>query len=614
MSSMILGRTWDEASSPEVALLVRRFESAWRTASGTLPDPLEFLPAQPGERPGALLALLRTDLALHRQAGESVRVEWYRGHYPSIDDETLVALIYEEYCLREEAGEVPDPVEYEARFPNIAERLREIIEIHGLVAECPSTAPHPPGPDAGWSFPESGQTIAGFRLVEELGRGSFARVFRAEELRLADRPVVLKVGRLGTREPQTLARLQHTHIVPVHSCRTDRARGLSLLCMPYFGRLTLARVLAEPAVAVARTGADLVAALDRLEARDDRPRSAGRNALALRTYPRAIAWWGARLAEALQHAHERGVLHRDIKPSNVLVTQDGLPMLLDFNLAHDPAELTARSERIGGTLAYMAPEHLEALIEREPGLIDHRADLYSLGLVLLEAVGAAPIAQADETVRAGEARSRYLERRRSGPPEIHEGGRSIPPAFRAVLRRCLAPDPDDRYDTAAELAADLQAVADAAPLRFTREPMASRMAGWARRNRLRIAVALPVIAISIGFTAAWLHTQADRVRRDAEVRHLFALGREWLEGGDCARAAIQFKTAAEQAEGWPGLRDLRRAALGLREEALAIDAIRARPIGSASKRTVCAFTCSASAAMPRPRRASWRPPWCPSRS
>ena len=141
-------------------------------------------------------------------------------------------------------------------------------------------------------FPESGQTIAGFRLVEELGRGSFARVFRAEERRLADRPVVLKVSRLGSREPQTLARLQHTHIVPVHSYRTDRATGLHLLCMPYFGRLTLARVLAEPAVAVARTGADLVAALDRLEARDDRPRSAGRNALARRTYPRAIAWWG----------------------------------------------------------------------------------------------------------------------------------------------------------------------------------------------------------------------------------------------------------------------------------------------------------------------------------
>jgi serine/threonine protein kinase/predicted Zn-dependent protease len=576
MTSMTLGRTWDEASSPEVVRLVQQFESAWRAARGTRPDPLEFLPARPGERPGALLALLRTDLALRREAGESVRVEWYQCHYPVLDDEALVALIYEEYCLREEAGEIPDPVDYEARFPAIADRLREIIEIHGFVAECPSTAPHPPEPDADWAFPESGQTLAGFRLVEELGRGSFARVFRAEELRLADRPVVLKISRLGTREPQTLARLQHTHIVPVYSYRSDPARGLHLLCMPYFGRLTLARVLAEPAVAAARSGAALVAALDRLQTGDDRPRSAARNALAQRTYPRAIAWWGARLAEALQHAHERGVLHRDIKPSNVLVTEDGLPMLLDFNLAHDPADLTARSERIGGTLAYMAPEHLEALIEQKAGPIDHRADLYSLALVLLEALGFAPIAQPAQTQSTAAVLFRYLEARRSGPPETREGGRSIPPAFQAALRRCLAPDPAGRYDSAAELAADLQAVADGTPLPFTREPMASRVTGWVRRNRLPMAVAIPIIAILIGFTATWFQAQAERVRRESEVHQLYTLGRQWLDRGDCARAAIQFETAAEQAEGWSGLRELKRAALRMREEALTTGAIRAK--------------------------------------
>ncbi len=483
-------------------------------------------------------------------------------------------MIYEEYCLREEAGEIPDPVEYEDRFPDLADRVREIIEIHGFVVECPSTAPHPPEPEAGWTFPESGQTLAGFRLIEELGRGSFARVFRAEELRLADRPVVLKISRLGTREPQTLARLQHTHIVPVHSYRTDPARGLHLLCMPYFGRLTLARVLAEPAVAAARSGAALVAALDRLQVVDDRPQSAARNALARRTYPRAIAWWGARLAEALQHAHQRGVLHRDIKPSNVLVTEDGLPMLLDFNLAHDPSDLSARSERIGGTLVYMAPEHLEALIEHKAGQIDHRADLYSLGLVLLEAIGFPPIGQTSETPTAAGAPFRYLEDRRSGPPAIREGVRSIPAAFEAVLRRCLAPDPAQRYDTAAELAVDLQAVADDAPLRFSREPMASRVAGWVRRNRLRMAVAVPIIAIVIGFTAAWFQTQADRVRRESEVRQLYVLGRGWLDLGDCARAAIQFKTAADQAKGRPGLRDLRHVALQWHQEALATGAIR----------------------------------------
>ena len=577
MSSMILGRTWDEASSPEVALLVRRFESAWRTASGTLPDPLEFLPAQPGERPGALLALLRTDLALRRQAGESVRVEWYRGHYPSIDDETLVALIYEEYCLREEAGEVPDPVEYEARFPNIAERLREIIEIHGLVAECPSTAPHPPGPDAGWSFPESGQTIAGFRLVEELGRGSFARVFRAEELRLADRPVVLKVGRLGTREPQTLARLQHTHIVPVHSCRTDRARGLS---SPLYALLRPSDSGAGPGGAGRGGRADRGRARRRTRPAPGPRRQAtigGTERPGSRTYPRAIAWWGARLAEALQHAHERGVLHRDIKPSNVLVTEDGLPMLLDFNLAHDPAELTATVRADRGHARLHGP--------RAPGGIDRargRSDRPPRGSLL---PGSGP--------PGGRRRPTYRPGRRDGK------GRRSPVPISGAQAIGPARDPRGRPIDPPGLPGRPAALPGSRPRpTVTTRPPSSRPTckPWPMPLRCgslgsRWPAGWPVGPVatgcgsrspspssrsSLGFTAAWFQTQADRVRRDAEVRHLFALGRQWLEVGDCARAAIQFETAAEQAEGWPGLRDLRRAALGLREEALAMDAIRAK--------------------------------------
>ena len=121
----------------------------------------------------------------------------------------------------------------------------------------PARPPRRPPPDAARPLPEVGETIAGFRLVEELGRGSFARVFRAEERQLADRPVAMKVTRTGSREPQTLARLQHTHIVPVYSYRTDPATGLHLLCMPYLGRLTLAQVLADPAIRNARSGADL---------------------------------------------------------------------------------------------------------------------------------------------------------------------------------------------------------------------------------------------------------------------------------------------------------------------------------------------------------------------
>ena len=217
------------------------------------------------------------------------------------------------------------------------------------------------------AFPEAGQTIAGFFLVEELGRGAFARVFLARERQLADRPVALKVTRRGSREPQTLARLQHTHIVPVHSHRIDAATGLHLLCMPYFGRITLARVLADPEVQDAAIGrrpgrGPRSARAGRASCRPGR--SAGRAALARRSYARAIAWWGARLAEALDHAHDRGVLHRDIKPSNVLVTADGMPMLLDFNLAREPvledgtaagSATPGRHDRLHGARAPQGP-------------------------------------------------------------------------------------------------------------------------------------------------------------------------------------------------------------------------------------------------------------------
>src|SRR5262249_43323559 len=103
-------------------------------------------------------------------------------------------------------------------------------------------------------------------------------------------------------------------------------------------------------------------------------------------FHRTAAWVTARLAEALQHAHDRGVLHRDIKPSNVLIDRDGQPLLLDFNLAQDLNNEQARAT-VGGTVAYMAPEHLRALAARDPALarqVDQRADVYSLGMVLFE--------------------------------------------------------------------------------------------------------------------------------------------------------------------------------------------------------------------------------------
>src|SRR5262249_49597430 len=109
-----------------------------------------------------------------------------------------------------------------------------------------------------------------------------------------------------------------------------------------------------------------------------------RTVLAGLPFAHAVAWVAARLAEGLQHAHARQVLHRDIKPSNVLLGADGQPMLRDFNPAH---AADGGGEAPGGTVAYMAPEHLKALALRDPALarkVDHRADVYALGMVLYE--------------------------------------------------------------------------------------------------------------------------------------------------------------------------------------------------------------------------------------
>ena len=374
----------------------------------------------------------------------------------------------------------PDPGEFLARFSAVAAPLRRVLDIHGLVGSGSSGTPllADAGPSTGSvrEFPEAGQTIAGFHLVEELGRGAFARVFLARERQLADRPVALKVTRRGSREPQTLARLQHTHIVPVYSHQIDPATGLNLLCMPYFGRTTLAQVLADPLVQEQRSGDALIEALDRLEPGEGVPAgpSASRAALTRGTYRPGDRLVGGRLAEALGHAHDRGVLHRDIKPSNVLVTSDGMPMLLDFNLAREPVAeggTTADAATLGGTVDYMAPEHLLALAEGGSVEVDGRADIYSLGVVLHEALtGERPFQSprhgssvVEALLRAAKAPSAGAARPQAIKPEI-------PASLDAVVRRCLEPHADGRYHSAAELAADLNAVSKDFPCSTRESP------------------------------------------------------------------------------------------------------------------------------------------------
>ncbi len=583
MATIDQGRIWEEAAAQPNDVLVRRFSSDWRNVKASRPDPASYLPDDPGRRPAALLALLRADLTLRREAGERARVERYLGRFPELPAEVLVALVYEEYCIREEAGEAPDPREYDTRFPAIAADVRELIDIHEFVDSSQDQLVGDAARVEKVPFPIAGETIGGFRLVEELGRGGMARVFLALERDLANRPVALKVSRAASREPQTLALLQHTHIVPVFSYHADAVTGLHLLCMPFFGRVTLADLLAAPRTISAQTGADLLAALDELGTPEQaRPRADGREALRGRTFAQAIAWWGARLAEALQYAHDGGVLHHDIKPSNILVTADATPMLLDFNLARSSSPDGHGLVGIGGTLGYMAPEHIDALAElrsdtaRHDSRVDGRADIYSLGVVLHEALGSRPFWRPElDGAAPGELRALIAARRAPAPwLKMSEVGRKVPPALGAVIRRCLEPDPADRYGLAAELAADLQAVADDAPLCFAREPEPSRTLRRAWRNRRALATAVGLLAV----VAALFVAQRATLRREATTRRDLDAGIRSASAGEFAAAAAQFGMAYDRASagGSQALRSLANEADRRRNHAVAAGRMRDR--------------------------------------
>ena len=165
---------------------------------------------------------------------------------------------------------------------------------------------------------------------------------------------------------------------------------------------------------------------------------------------RAAVWIVARLAEGLDHAHSRGLLHRDLKPANILLAADGTPMLLDFNLAAvsqpPPAEGQIGRAMLGGTLPYMAPEHLDAFDPRgttPADAVDERADIYALGLILFELLtGAHPFPTPAPT--PGSAPTdiiRPMIEARRQPPSPRARCPQVPWSLDALVNKCLAFDP-----------------------------------------------------------------------------------------------------------------------------------------------------------------------------
>ena len=226
------------------------------------------------------------------------------------------------------------------------------------------------------------------------------------------------------------------------------------------------------------------------------------------SFVQAAVWIAARLAEGLEHAHCRGLLHRDLKPANILITADGTPMILDFNLAAAADPAPGADDRLGGTLPYMAPEHLEAFLPEfdvPPVPVDRRADVYALGLILFEmAAGRHPFQPPAEGVSTVAMLKRMIGDRRDGPPSARSINPEIPWGLDSVLRKCLEPDPDRRYRAAGDLADDLVRLLEDRPLRFARETSPREyVAKFFRRNpRLSssslIAVVASILLVGLG--------------------------------------------------------------------------------------------------------------------
>jgi serine/threonine protein kinase/TolA-binding protein len=456
----------------------------------------------------------------------------------------VLRLICEEVCLRQEAGLPAGVSELAGRFPELRPEIENLLDAGG----------HLPLELRAAYGGASAAALADFEVLADLGRGVEGRVFLARQRSLADRPVVLKVTTRQGREHLSLARLQHTHIVPLYWVQDDPEHDRRTLCMPYLGSVTLTTLL--PALRdvppARRTGRHVLDVLDRdgAESAVALPaRGPVRQALARASYVQAVAWIGACLAEALAYAHERGLLHLDLKPSNILLAADGQPMLLDFHLAQGPLEAGTRPPwGLGGTPLYMSPEQRAAATALGqgrpiPAALDGRSDVYSLGLVLYQCLGGG------------------LPLQYPRPPRLDRCNAQVSPGLADVIHKCLAEDPRARYPDAASLAADLRRHLADLPLRgVANRSLAERWRKWRRRRphalllgcllALSLAGALAVGVWSAGERREQVRSRLDRA--EADLRE----GQQLLRGRQYAAALERLERGMHLAEGAAGGEEL----------------------------------------------------------
>ncbi len=479
-----------------------------------------------------------------------------------------------EFIERRRRGERATVEEYAERYPDLAEEIRDLFPAV-IAMERLNERAHvdfrPVQEDV------SVEQLGDYRVISEVARGGMGIVYEAEQVTLGRRVAVKVLPKMALRgekdvlrfhrEARTSAKLHHTNIVPVFG--VGEQDGMHYIVMQFIHGVGLDEIRSEMRRLV--LGADS----NREEPSTDRARSSyiKRNAAALLSekmrretssdssrelvdstprfedttdvgrkadgnedpsngsasrngddaaqflvridaeYWRNVARIGLQSANALHYAHAHGTLHRDVKPGNLLLDGEGVVWVADFGLAKavEQDDVTWTGD-IVGTLGYMAPERFH-------GQCDERSDIYGLGLTLYELLS---------FERAYEGPNRVALMHRVAHSELPMPRRqnpAIPRDLETIVMKAAAKNPDDRYQSAADFATDLQNFLDDRPILARRAHWVEQSVRWCRRNRAiaGLAATVAMLLVLVSLVASWGYIREARQRLRAEATSQLAV-------------------------------------------------------------------------------------------